>query len=293
MEQRPTAPGGTSTGATRSAPLTAAGAHRRRDLRRCRLGLLAVALLAVASLLGIACGGTASAGGSSSSGSSSKLMVFAAASLTDAFNKLGAEFEAAHPGVHVVFDFDGSQNLVAQMQQGAPADVFAAADTITMHDVSQLVGPARTFATNKLQIAVAPGNPKHIHALADLAAPDLKVVLAAPQVPAGEYAEQALKKAGVTLSPVSLEENVKGVVTKVSLGEADAGIVYVTDVTAAHGAVQGVTIPSTYNVMASYPIATVDSSKNLSYARAFVDLVLSAQGQKVLRSFGFLPPPTP
>ena len=160
-----------------------------------------------------------------------------------------------------------------------------------MDKVAGKTGAPQDFAGNKLMIAVEPGNPRHITGLADLAAEDLKVVLAAPEVPAGKYAEEAFAKAGVTVHPVSLEESVKGVVTKVSLREADAGIVYVTDVDAAQGRIDGVEIPDDQNVLATYPIATLKDSALPDDAQAFVDLVLSADGQQVLAGYGFLPAP--
>jgi molybdate transport system substrate-binding protein len=246
---------------------------------------LFVALLLAATLAIAGCGG--------SSGGTVTMHVMAASSLTGAFAKLGAQYEAAHPDVKVVFDFAGSQDLVAQLKQGAPADVLACADTATMASVAGLVGAQQTFARNTLTIIVPPGNPKKVHSLADLADPGLKVVLAAPQVPAGNYARQILDKAGVKVEPVSLEQDVKGVVTKVSLDEADAGIVYVTDVKAANGTVDGVAIPAAENVTAVYPITTVDASKLDADAKGFVALVLSPEGQKTLRDFGFLPPPGP
>jgi molybdate transport system substrate-binding protein len=226
---------------------------------------------------------------SSARSSPTQITVFAAASLTAAFTKLGEQFDAAHPGMKVVFNFAGSQDLVAQLEQGAPADVLATADIATMDEVAELVERPRTFAHNRLEIVVATDDPKHITGLVDLADPDLKVVLAAPEVPAGKYAEQILDTAHVCVKPVSLEENVKGVVTKVSLGEADAGIVYVTDVTAANGDVDGVTIPDGQNVIASYPLAAVKTTEHRQEARSFVDMVLSAQGQETMASFGFLP----
>ena len=224
-------------------------------------------------------------------GSQRTLNVFAASSLTDAFTQLGSDFTAAHPDVKVSFDFAGSNDLVTQLQQGAPADVLATADTGNMDKAGDLAGAPQAFAGNKLIIAVEPGNPEHITGLADLARKDLKVVLAAPEVPAGKYAEEALGKAGVTVRPVSLEVSVKGVVTKISLGEADAGIVYVTDVEAAKGKIDGVAIPDDQNVIASYPIATLSGSEYPDDAKAFVDLVLSDEGQKVLADNGFLPAP--
>jgi molybdate transport system substrate-binding protein len=249
---------------------------------------LTVAVLVVA-VLAAACGGNDS---SSGAGSPTEIKVFAAASLTAAFNKIGQDYTAAHPDTKVTFNFAGSQALATQIQQSAPADVFASADTTNMAKLTDLVGAPRNFASNQLQIVVEKGNPKGVKGLADLANPDLKVVLAAPDVPAGKYAGQALDKAGVTVKPVSQEDNVKAVVNKVALGEADAGIVYVTDVTAGGDKIEGVDIPKEQNVPATYPIATVKASGHQSQAQAFMDLVLSEQGQQVLNSYGFLSPPS-
>ena len=220
------------------------------------------------------------------------IKVFAAASLTAAFTKLGEDFTAASGGTKVTFNFAGSQALATQIQQAAPADVFASADIPNMGKVKDLVNTPQNFASNLLAIVVEKGNPKDVKGLEDLANPDLKVVLAAEEVPAGKYAKQVLDKAGVSVTPVSQEDNVKAVVTKVSLGEADAGIVYVTDVTAGGDKVEGVDIPQGQNVTATYPIATVRASKAQDKAQAFMDLVLSAEGQQVLKEYGFLPPPT-
>jgi len=247
-------------------------------------------MLAVAALVLAACGG--GSGGGAGVGSSGELKVFAAASLTAAFTKIGEDFTAANGGTRVTFNFAGSQALATQIQQGAPADVFASADITNMDKVKDLVGTPHSFASNLLAIVVERGNPKGVRTLDDLGSKDLKVVLAAPDVPAGRYAAQILGKAGVTVTPVSEEDNVKAVVTKVSLGEADAGIVYVTDVTAGGGRVEGVEIPEDQNVTATYPIATVKASRAQERAQAFVDLVLSAEGQQVLGRYGFLPPPT-
>jgi molybdate transport system substrate-binding protein len=248
-----------------------------------------VVLLATSALFAAGCGTTADTGGSSA-GRPRTLNVFAAASLTDAFTRLGEQFTAAHPGVTITLNLAGSNDLVTQIEQGAPADVFASADTTTMDKAGDLVHAPQAFAGNKLVIAVAPDNPKGITGLDDLARDDLKVVLAAPEVPAGKYAMEAVAKAGVTVEPVSLEVTVKGVVTKVSLGEADAGIVYVTDVAAAGDVLDGVAIPDDQNVIATYPIAAVAAGEHPEDARAFVDLVLSPEGQKVLADAGFLPP---
>jgi molybdate transport system substrate-binding protein len=253
---------------------------------------VAVVLL-VAALLATGCGGNDdSSGASSGAGSPTEIKVFAAASLTAAFNQLGERYTAANGGTKVTFNFAGSQALATQIQQGAPADVFASADVPNMDKVKDLVDTPQNFASNQLRIVVEQGNPKGVKTLDDLASRDLKVVLAAPEVPAGKYAKQMLDQAGVTVRPVSQEDNVKAVMTKVSLGEADAGIVYVTDVTAGGDKVEGVDIPTDQNVTATYPIAAVKASKHQQPAQAFVDLVRSPDGQQVLASFGFLPPPT-
>jgi molybdate transport system substrate-binding protein len=248
------------------------------------------AVLAAAALVLAGCGGDDEPSGGTSA-SPAELKVFAAASLTAAFTEIGGRFTDAS-GTKVTFNFAGSQALATQIQQAAPADVFASADTANMDKVADLVGTPRNFASNQLQIVVEQGNPKGVKGLDDLANPDLKVVLAAPDVPAGRYAAESLAKAGVTVEPVSQEDNVKAVVTKVSLGEADAGIVYVTDVAAGGDRVEGVGIPEELNVLATYPIATVKASKAQDQEQAFMDQVLGAEGQQVLKAHGFLPPPT-
>jgi molybdate transport system substrate-binding protein len=239
------------------------------------------------------CGGDDEPSGGAGSGESGgTLTVFAAASLTEAFNALKPDFEAANSGVTVRYNFAGSQALVSQIQQGAPADVFASADTANMDKLTGadlIDGQPGNFAGNALQIAVAKGNPKGVKGLEDLARADLKVVLCAEEVPAGKYAGQILDKAGVTVKPVSLEENVKAAVNKVTLGEADATIVYVTDVTAAKDKLDGVDIPDDQNVLATYPAAVVKNSKNAAAAKAFVDYLQSEAGQSKLQSYGFLP----
>jgi molybdate transport system substrate-binding protein len=253
---------------------------------------LAATLAAAALVLAGCGGGDDDSGGGSGAATPGDIKVFAAASLTAAFTEIGQQYTTANGGAKVTFNFAGSQALATQIQQGAPADVFASADLTNMDKVTDLVGTPRNFASNQLQIVVEQGNPRSVQGLDDLANPDLKVVLAAPDVPAGKYAAEALGKAGVTVEPVSEEDNVKAVVTKVSLGEADAGIVYVTDVTAGGDKVEGVDIPEGQNVLATYPIATVKASKAQDQAQAFMDLVLSAEGQQVLKEHGFLPPPT-
>jgi molybdate transport system substrate-binding protein len=208
--------------------------------------------------------------------------VFAAASLAEAFRALGrpAEFQLA-----------ASSTLVVQIEQGAPADVVATADEPTMQRLvaGQLALEPRLFARNSLEIAVEAGNPKGIQGLADLARPDLLVVLAAPEVPAGRYAREALAAAGVQVKPRSLEENVKAVLTKVLLGEADAGIVYRTDVLAAGPKVTGVAIPASAP-QATYWIAVLRGARRPEAARAFAAHVLSPEGRAVFARFGFASP---
>jgi molybdate transport system substrate-binding protein len=218
--------------------------------------------------------------------------IFAASSLTDSFKALGTSFQAAHAGVTVKLNFAGSPTLVTQIEQGASADVFAAADTTNMDKLNTdgfTAGTSQVFAHNKLEIIVAAGNPKGISGLADLAKPSVIYITAAPTVPAGKYALQILTAAGVKVTPKSLETEVKSVVSKIELGEADAGIVYTTDVKAAGSKAQGIAIPDAVNVIATYPIVTVKGSKNSNFAGAFISYVLSADGQAKLQSFGFLP----
>jgi molybdate transport system substrate-binding protein len=260
--------------------------HAQRS-RACLAIILVVSLALAVGALAAACG----TGATSTGDEPRTLNVFAAASLTDAFTQLGEQFSADHAGVEVVCNFAGSNDLVTQLQQGAPADVLATADTSSMDKVAGLTGTPQAFAANQLVVAVEPGNPKQVAGLADLGRKDLKLVLAAPEVPAGKYAHEALARAGVTVDPVSLEVSVKGVVTKLSLGEADAGIVYVTDVSAAQGKIEGVPIPEDQNVVATYPIAMLEDAALPEDARAFVELVLSSAGQRILAEHGFLPAP--
>jgi len=288
MTVRPTPQGRAAEFTPRGAVRLAVRTHHHPTGWRTLGAVLLAALLAAMLLGAVACGGEPEG---SAYPEPSQLTVFAAASLTDAFTELGSDFTAAHPGVDIVFSFAASSDLVGQIQEGAPANVFASADTINMDKAGDLVNTPQIFATNVLMIAVAPGNPENIAGLADLGRKDLKVVLAAPEVPVGNYSNEILDRAGVTVKPVSLEESVKGVVTKVALGEADAGIVYVTDVSAAKGDIDGVDIPESQNLIAGYPLATVVASESPENAQAFVDLVLSDEGQQVLASYGFLPPP--
>jgi molybdate transport system substrate-binding protein len=266
--------------------------------RRRRAGWLAAGLGAV-SLLAAACGGgtassVSSVGSVSGSGDvKGTVVVFAAASLNGAFDQLGRQFEKAHPGVDVKFNYAGSSSLATQLKQGAPADLFASANTQNMSLVTNdnlAQSQAKTFARNKLEIMVGPGNPKHIKSVADLGNKSIKVAVCAPAVPCGSYSEQVFKKAGVTVTPVSQETSVSGVVTKVSLGEADAGVVYVTDVKEAGNKVAGVPIPADQNVTADYPIVQLKDAPNPGAASAFMNYVLSQTGRNVLTSYGFMLP---
>ena len=244
----------------------------------------ALLLALVASIL--ACGGTPTTG--SSLPPPSVLTVFAAASLQPAFDKIGQELKKTR-NVTTTFSYAGTQTLTAQLQQGAPADVFASADTAhmtTVQGAGLLSGPSKIFAHNRLEIAVAKGNPKGIHSLGDLSRGGLVVVLADPSVPAGKYAQQALNQAHITVHPASLELQVTGVLSKVALGEADAGIVYVSDVVTS-GKVEGVTIPDNQNVVADYPIAALKAAPNASGAQDFIDLAISPEGQAILVAAGF------
>src|SRR5205807_9617376 len=195
-------------------------------------------------------------------------------------------------GTMVRLSFAGSSSLAAQIQEGAVGDLFASADQPNMQKLVQAGLTAESpmvFARNDLEIVVGKGNPKHIASLADLARSGLVVVLCAPAVPCGSYAARALQKAGVTLKPASQEVDVKAVLSKVALGEADAGIVYVTDVKAAGVTVEGVAIPSALNVVAEYPIVILEDSQNRALARAFISYLLT-DGRRILVRYGFTNP---
>ena len=241
----------------------------------------ATALIAL--LVLSACGALGSGQGSSSP--MQKLTVFAAASLQPPFDAIAKQLG----NITITFNFAGTQTLTSQLRQGAQADVFASADTAhmkTLQDGGLISGEPKVFVHNRLEIAVERGNPKGIHTLDDLARAGVVVVLADPSVPAGKYAQQALTKAGVTVHPKSLEPQVTGVVSKVALGEADAGIVYVSDIVTS-GEVDGIAIPDGQNVIADYPIATVKGAQDAGAAGAFIAYVLSSQGQAILAQDGF------
>lgn len=251
---------------------------------------------AASALLLTACGGSSS--GSSTAPTSAApapqtLTVLAAASLTETFTAIGKQFETDHPGVTVKFDFAGSSDLAQQIVQGAPADVFAAASDATMKtvtDASLTAAPPVIFATNVLQIATPPGNPKGIATFADLAKPDVKVVVCAPQVPCGAATVKIEQATGVTLKPVSQEADVKSVLSKVETGDADAGLVYVTDVNSAGNKVQGVSFPESSQAPTNYPIATLKNAPAADLANQFVVVVTGEQGQKILDQAGFAQP---
>jgi molybdate transport system substrate-binding protein len=240
-----------------------------------------------------ACGGgdrAAAVGSSKSSGISGTITVLAAASLTETFTQLGRDFQAANPGTKVTFSFGGSSGLATQINNGAPADVFAAASPATMTLVTNAGnadGPPTVFVRNQLVIAVPTGNPKGIKGLADLTKPGIKVALCAAEVPCGAAAAKALAAASVNLTPVTLEQDVKGALAKVKLGEVDAALVYRTDAKAAAGAVEGIEFPQSAGATNDYPIVVLRDAPNKAAAQAFVAYVLSDAGHAVLTSAGF------
>ena len=247
------------------------------------LGTAAAALTAVAML----------AGCSNSSPNSGDITVFAASSLKSAFTALGAQLEKGNPGTHVKFSFAGSSDLVAQLTGGAPADVFASADTATMTkvvDASLVAGNPVNFATNTLTIVTPPGNPKHLASFADLAKPGTQVVVCAPQVPCGAATKKVEAATGTALTPVSEESTVTDVLGKVTAGQADAGLVYVTDAAGAGDKVTAVAFPEAGGAVNTYPIAVLKGSKNSATAQQFVDLVTGPDGRKVLAGAGFVAP---
>jgi molybdate transport system substrate-binding protein len=250
--------------------------------------------LAVAAILPVtlaACS-SSSKSGSTSGSMKGSLNVFAAASLTGAFNAAKPMLEASNPGLSLTYNFAGSNALVTQIEQGAPADVFASADEPNMNKLvtAKLVESPVIFAKNKLEIAVAPGNPKNITSMQDLAKSDVTVVLGEPGLPAGDYTRQVESKLGITITPKSLCPDVKTCITDVANGEADATVVYVTDVKAAGSKVAGVTIPDNLQPAINYPIAVVKATKNKSSAEAFVKSAVSGTVQQQLLAAGFIAP---
>jgi molybdate transport system substrate-binding protein len=257
-----------------------------------RFALAGLAVLALAGPTGCA-GDDATGVGASGGGVTGTVTVFAAASLTDSFTQLGKDFEAANPGTTVTFSFAGSSALATQIDQGAPADVFASASPASMKvvtDAGNGDGTPTTFVKNQLVIAAPEGNPKGIQGLSDLAKPGVKVALCAAQVPCGAAATKALDSAGVSITPVTLEQDVKAALSKVTLGEVDAALVYRTDARAAAADVDGIEFPESANAINDYPITVLKNAPNRAGARAFVAYVLSDKGKAVLTAAGFQAP---
>ncbi|MEU5591724.1 molybdate ABC transporter substrate-binding protein [Streptomyces sp. NPDC020298] len=273
-----------------------------RSARRTRRMLQATGAGAAALLALSACSSSdsdsstksdSSASASSSDKLSGTVTVFAAASLKESFTTLGKEFEKEHPGTKVTFSFGGSDTLAAQITAGAPADVFASASPKTMKivtDKGDAAGTPATFVRNQLEIATLPGNPDKVASLKDLTKSGLKAVLCDKTVPCGAAAQKALEASKLKLTPVSYEQDVKAALNKVVLKEADAAVVYKTDVKAAGDKVEGVEFPESAKAVNDYPITLLKDSKNAGTAKAFMALVQSAEGQKVLTEAGFLKP---
>ncbi|MGW7439739.1 molybdate ABC transporter substrate-binding protein [Streptomyces sp. NPDC054849] len=215
------------------------------------------------------------------------LTVLAASSLTDVFKTAAAAYEKAHPGTKITFSFAGSQELAAQVKQGAPADALVTADTKTMDGLKAETGDATVIAKNRLVIAAGKGNPFKVDELRDLADTKIKVVLAAPEVPVGRYSKQILDAQKIEVKPVSQEPNVRAVLSKVELGEADAGLVYRTDSVKSGDKIVAVEIPDDQNAVASYPAATLKQSENAEAAAAFVAWLTTPEAQKILQDAGF------
>jgi molybdate transport system substrate-binding protein len=267
-------------------------------MRRFALTVAALAAVTVAGCSSSSSSSAPSGGGSSSPAAGSSALpagtitVFAASSLKETFTQIGTQFEAAHPGDTVKFSFGASSTLATQITSGAPADVFASAAPKNMNTVVS-AGDAsnpQDFAVNTAEVAVPPGNPANVTSVNDLAKSSVKVALCQPQVPCGVVATKVFKNAGITVKPVTLQPDVKSVLSQVELGNVDAGVVYVTDVKAAGAKVTGVPISASDNASTTYPIATISNSKNQSIAQAFVAYVLSPPGQAVLSAAGFLEP---
>ncbi|MEO7015363.1 MAG: molybdate ABC transporter substrate-binding protein [Leifsonia sp.] len=261
---------------------------------RSKAATVAGAIALAVALTATGCSSGAAAGGASPTATATAMhgtvTVFAAASLTATFTELGKEFEAADPGTTVSFSFAGSSDLVSQITEGAPADVFASADEANMKKATTAgvtAGVPVDFATNVLSIVVPPGNPTRIKSFADLAKPGTKTVICAPQVPCGAATAKVEASTGVTLHPVSQESSVTDVLGKVSSGEADAGIVYVTDVKGAGKTVGSVPFPEAAGVVNTYPIVALKDAHDGRLAAAFVSFITGPNGRAVLRAAGF------
>jgi len=269
-----------------------------------RRSALLLSSLMLAGLVLAACGGTSKSNTSSTSTNGSpsgSITVFAAASLTSAFEAIGTDYMAAHTGTTVGFNFAGSNTLAEQINHGAPVDVFASADPKNMSDAAAELNAPQTFAKNELIVILPAKNPGKIESLKDLANPGVTIAAADPSVPIGGYTLDVLNKMGqssaygpayekaVKSNFVTLETSVSGIVQKVLLGEVDAGYVYVSDAVANGSEVKSIAIPTQYNIIADYPIATAKHSSNPTTSQSFLEYVLSPPGQKVLGKYGFLP----
>ena len=269
-------------------------------MRRLALTVVALAAAAVAGCSSSSSPSTpsgstsspAAAAGSSSAGQTGTITVFAAASLKETFTELGKQFEAAHPGDTVKFSFGASSALATQINSGAPADVFASASPKNMNQVVTAGNASnpQDFAKNVMEVAVPPSNPAKVTSVNDLAKSSVKTALCQPQVPCGVVAAEVFKNAKITVKPVTLQPDVKSVLTQVELGNVDAGMVYVTDVMAAGAKVKGVTIPASENASTLYPLAALRHSQEEAIAQAFVAYVLSPTGEQVLKAAGFQQP---
>jgi molybdate transport system substrate-binding protein len=252
-----------------------------------------LAAVAAAALLATAAGCGKDEALSTGGGISGAVTVFAAASLTGSFTQIGKDFEAAHPGTKVTFNFAGSSALATQINQGAPADVFASAAPATMKtvtDAGNADGTPATFVKNQLVIAVPKGNPQGVTGLADLTKPGVKVALCAEQVPCGAAAKKAQDAASVKITPVTQESDVKAALSKVTLGEVDAALVYRTDVKAAADKVDGIEFPESSGAINEYPIVVLKNAPNKAAATEFVAYVRSDKGTAVLTQAGFQRP---
>ncbi|MCX4576379.1 molybdate ABC transporter substrate-binding protein [Streptomyces sp. NBC_01571] len=274
--------------------MTRSARRTRRTGRMLQVaGVGAAAVLALSACSSDSDSSTKSGSTAKSDKLSGTVTVFAAASLKESFTTLGKDFEKAHPGTKVTFNFGGSDTLAAGITGGAPADVFAAASPKTMAivtDKSDAAGTPATFVRNQLEIATLPGNPDKVASLEDLTKSGLKVVLCDRTVPCGAAAQKALDASSLKLTPVSYEQDVKSALTKVELKEADAAVVYRTDVNAAGDKVEGVEFPESAKAINDYPIVLLKDAPNAAAAKEFIALVRSPEGQKVLTSAGFLQP---